>query len=781
MSYSKPDSNNGEAHKLVNITPEYFVNRHDIESIIPSIRQIADFSTLKEDSIKEIMNEKVFNFIPGTIPVILDAKANDFISKLKSERNRFKRQKTINNANPKSKDDDHDDDNKMEIDSDDNTDDSGIKRKVESKEKNLIELQQFANSIRSNLNEQILTVSISKFPNYSNVIIEKLLKKIIQEFLIDEFIQKYKDTQYNISYKWTVSNFENLENKIIYVKFEFSPKKSSSEKSIINEGFVNLNQDRDIKKSFLLHVFLKFISIMQGLKLENHVRDEYNRNRSFTTSLQVSCERNTDKLIKMITNEGDKSPVAKDNEDKKEDDHEDDQEDDTGNNKEDNSSNEDDDQKISEQQKEAEESIESSISKAISASEFEGTVQFQQELHNYTNDLIKHSRQEVKDDGEDSDSDEKYKVNLKELADLPKTMVPQIVEDIKNFRLGIIRIEKKKQAKKLLEEKKRSKAQIKKMYMSIRESRKKDGRGDLMDIDDDEDDDENDNEHEEMISDTEYENMKEDEQQEKIEKEFLRQEAHLKYLEQQTKAKLVATLNDLQNYAADLEQNLQKKYLDDYDVIFGDEDSEQPNLDVSKVQNSELIKTIESYNLNHSTYIHKRNISRMAEEKQDKAERKEEEKREKSQQEAGDFLNSVLGSNVQENAKQAALFKLNIKVSKEEKSAENTTMHNEGISKLEEPEDEDMTEENSASDPVYLKAGDKLPDIVKGMVPFMNDLLVEYLGMTEEELTGFLTNAIIEKESKESISEEVSNFLDDDTEAFMEKLWCKLEEESNKV
>lgn len=786
--------------EVVNVPPKYFINNDDVKSIAPALKSVADFSAIDSEKYSQKRNttdieyqdleKDPWNYIPGTIPLILDSKSESLIKQLTDERNRFKRQKTQGRLQLKTTEAAEGDATQ--------TANSGLESQLNKKveEIHFIELHKFTQSVKENLNQQILSLSITKFPKYSNNITEKFLNSVITDFLIPEFNKNHKYS-YHITYKWSSSNNDNSEYRIIYIKFEILT--DSKKIAPVYSDFVNLDDNTEFKYEFLKNVFINFLDIMNGLKLSYRFKDEFNRNKVISTKLNVAYENNTDKLIqvakgKIKLNEDEKTDNLK-----KSDESEGEKDNSTPGEAKNEKKNEDGTEidKVNTEK--------TTVSKTEEDQKDNLGVQstFVKDARSKILELLKQLMENTAEEEDPSDySDISHKVNLKELSDLPKRMVPQIIEDIKNFRLSIIKIEKKKQAKKLAEDRRRAKLQIKKMYLSIKQAKKKgrnSGDAEEMDIDDEDDDDYDEGQQDEDMSDSEYENIREDAEQEKIEKEFLRQEAQMKHIESLTKRKLLSKFKEVDNYASEVESRLKSNF-EDYEILFaGHEDQDEVSfqkhiysLDQSKLHNAQISNLINMYHTNKSSYLQMRTIEKIEEEKRDEEDRHKEIKEKASQEQSLNFLSSVLGSSgvtVSQEPSTATSLSIAEAPATAVANASKAPIKLQIKQKIQpdQPEEQKQAAENKPviesinfDSVAYKLSNGKLSQLVKKIKPFVDELLIEYLGMTEDDLVAFITSSIENRKPKAEIVNELTETFDEDTEVFMEKLWRKLEDETIK-
>lgn len=336
-----------------------------------------------------------------------------------------------------------------------------------------------------------------------------------------------------------------------------------------------------------------------------------------------------------------------------------------------------------------------------------------------------------------------YTVNLKELSDLPKKMIPQLEEDIRTFRTNIYEVERKKQARKLQEERRRAKLQIKKMLFPITKSEKsKDQASEDEDMESEDD----------GMTDLQYEEMLQNQIQERAEFEYKKALSRIKLEETNTYKMLLAKADSLKHYEEDIENSKKGSYLKDYELMFGDEDNEEEFANIAKLENNDLKALVNRYKRDKAAFAQTRLTAKLKEEALDKEDREQEKKE-------GDIP-------VQDDKnKEKGVFKLLLKKSKANDIPEDM--------KEEPPVQKSLSIDEAK---FYSRSSEEIAKAVAESERFMFSLFEEFLGVEEVELANFIMSSVKEKKPVSEIVQELENVLDDEAEVFMERYWRKLEE-----
>jgi hypothetical protein len=142
-----------------------------------------------------------------------------------------------------------------------------------------------------------------------------------------------------------------------------------------------------------------------------------------------------------------------------------------------------------------------------------------------------------------------YVIDENELKDIPKDVLPQLVKDIKEFRLKALENERKKREKEVLEEKKRSKAQLRKLFEKFQNDSNE------MVEDDEESDDDEDND----LTDEQYEEARIQRENANMLKRFNEKLRHVE-AEQRRNKYIIEDLNEAKNYESTFDKALRPEY-----------------------------------------------------------------------------------------------------------------------------------------------------------------------------------------------------------------------------
>jgi len=148
-----------------------------------------------------------------------------------------------------------------------------------------------------------------------------------------------------------------------------------------------------------------------------------------------------------------------------------------------------------------------------------------------------------------------YQVDESELHDLPPELLPQLRKDIKDFRLKVLENEKKKREKESLEEMKRSKIQLRKLFEKFK------NEDNQMVEDDEESDDEDDDDDEEGggVTDEQYEAMRIEKENQEVLRKY-NERVKLVLSEQRRNQYLIEELEDLKQYESSLDKTIYPEY-----------------------------------------------------------------------------------------------------------------------------------------------------------------------------------------------------------------------------
>lgn len=144
-----------------------------------------------------------------------------------------------------------------------------------------------------------------------------------------------------------------------------------------------------------------------------------------------------------------------------------------------------------------------------------------------------------------------YVIDENELKDLPKDVLPQLVKDIKEFRLKALENEKKKREKEVLEEKKRSKAQLRQLFEKF--------QNDSDRIIEDDDDDDSDDGEEDDLTDEQYEELRVKKENAEMLRKFNDKLRQVEAMQRRNKD-LAIDLEDLKKYKTSLDKTIRPEY-----------------------------------------------------------------------------------------------------------------------------------------------------------------------------------------------------------------------------
>ncbi|CCH42021.1 U1 small nuclear ribonucleoprotein [Wickerhamomyces ciferrii] len=211
----------------------------------------------------------------------------------------------------------------------------------------------------------------------------------------------------------------------------------------------------------------------------------------------------------------------------------------------------------------------------------------QEGLRNKINELLEGSKLEKPiDHGLD------YKIDEMELIDLPQDVLPQLYKDIKEFRLKVLENERKKRAKESLEELKRSKGQLRKLFEKFQNE-----ESEIVEDDDDSSD-------EDDLNDEDYEKEQINLQKEEMLKNYNNKLKVVEH-EESYNQELIEKFNDLNNYERSLNKDINGMELGQFkpsnrdkimeeDMDSKDREEEKHQLEIK----SQSMNFLESININ---------------------------------------------------------------------------------------------------------------------------------------------------------------------------------------
>lgn len=149
---------------------------------------------------------------------------------------------------------------------------------------------------------------------------------------------------------------------------------------------------------------------------------------------------------------------------------------------------------------------------------------------------------------EKTNTDLDYVIDENELKDLPSELLPQLIKDIKEFRLKALENEKKKREREVLEEKKRSKAQLRKLMEKFQS-----------DSNHMVEDDESDEEEDDDLTDEQYEEQRIKKENADMIKRFGEKSREVEFLQRKNRA-ILEDLEELKSYESTLDKTLRSEY-----------------------------------------------------------------------------------------------------------------------------------------------------------------------------------------------------------------------------
>ena len=142
-----------------------------------------------------------------------------------------------------------------------------------------------------------------------------------------------------------------------------------------------------------------------------------------------------------------------------------------------------------------------------------------------------------------------YVIDEEELRGVPQDALPQLIKDIKEFRLKVLENERKKREKEVLEEKKRSKAQLRKLFEKYQSDSDR-----MVEDDDDESDEEDDD-----LTDEQYEELRIKKENADMLKKFRDKLRSVESIQRRNKD-VLRELEELRNYEQSLDKTLKPEY-----------------------------------------------------------------------------------------------------------------------------------------------------------------------------------------------------------------------------
>ncbi|ODV98053.1 hypothetical protein PACTADRAFT_31465 [Pachysolen tannophilus NRRL Y-2460] len=348
-------------------------------------------------------------------------------------------------------------------------------------------------------------------------------------------------------------------------------------------------------------------------------------------------------------------------------------------------------------------------------------------------------------DGKDSVASDllNYKIDQKELVDVPKPLVEEVKKNIIDFRLKVFKDEKAKREKELVADKKKSRLKLKKLFADI--SKANNTKNDSKSFDDYEDDDDElmaeGYDEDDELNDEEYEKLRKAKEEDLIEQKFLNREKLLKQKENKRLAYIEKTTREIINYDQ-LISTQREKFLKEF--VNG------------LTQSNKIDNNLTKFYLNHQNYLKFRSDVKSNEERLDDIDRKEEEQEMFAKAQANEFLSSFNPGNENGEEKKAQPVKLVINKNKEQK-------------------EEVQQEKQEKAEKSLLKNNTKLISELEAKI---ESLTMEYLGVKEPQLIQFILNFVVENYpgSKEGLVKELYETLDEDSEIVADQLWNFLKE-----
>ncbi|QPG73235.1 hypothetical protein FOA43_000542 [Brettanomyces nanus] len=223
-----------------------------------------------------------------------------------------------------------------------------------------------------------------------------------------------------------------------------------------------------------------------------------------------------------------------------------------------------------------------------------------------------------------------YRVDPSDLSDVPSYMVDSVRQNVIDFRLQVIQLEKKEREKRQLEDKRKTKLKLRQLFNELNNQSAKD-QGDKMEVDELEnnlEDEDNENENDDDLDDEEYEKKVQAEKKQRLEREYNKELQLSQKKEAKRKQLYERFINEVEHhvYMSKVIPKSREKFLKSF---------------VSNVHDSDnTIDRNHEYYTRHNNYLKYRSKPKEKEEEEDDKDRKEENNDRATSSEANKFIAS---------------------------------------------------------------------------------------------------------------------------------------------
>ncbi|OWB83466.1 hypothetical protein B5S33_g2096 [[Candida] boidinii] len=357
----------------------------------------------------------------------------------------------------------------------------------------------------------------------------------------------------------------------------------------------------------------------------------------------------------------------------------------------------------------------------------------------------------------------KENIDPKELIDIPSDMIETVKENIINFRLQVINLEKKNRNEQILNDKKNSRMKLKRLFTDLKEDSKSksdikmgNNNGDEGDEDDETEDTTNGGDD---ITDEEYERLQEVRRNKQIEQAYSMREKEVIKRDQ-------ARINEYNNFEKFLKHEV---YMN---KLIPEKREKFLNNFVNNVKDiNNTIDSNISYYKNHKNYLSYRNKVKLEEERLDDLDRDAEAKETNAGQKTSDFISKFDRG---KSASTGVKIVLKKQAKKDTESEEDMVVQEQEIEKEEEDntaEGESGKEEEEIKAQQETQESDSEANVVErnlGAVETkVSAIVTGYLGFEEDSLVEFIIDFIKGKQKKDD-SEAFKNFVEELSETLDE-------------
>ncbi|OWB70373.1 hypothetical protein B5S31_g50 [[Candida] boidinii] len=356
----------------------------------------------------------------------------------------------------------------------------------------------------------------------------------------------------------------------------------------------------------------------------------------------------------------------------------------------------------------------------------------------------------------------KENIDPKELIDIPSDMIETVKENIINFRLQVINLEKKNRNEQILNDKKNSRMKLKRLFTDLKEDSKIKPDTKMGNNNHNEDDDDDDDETEDItnggddITDEEYERLQEVRRNKQIEQAYSIREKEVIKRDQ-------ARINEYNNFEKFIKHEV---YIN---KIIPEKREKILNNFVNNVKDiNNTIDSNISYYKNHKNYLSFRNKVKLEEERLDDLDRAEEAKEASAGQKTNDFI-SMFDKGKSTSTGVKIILKKQAK-----KEAESEEVIEEQEPEIENKEENSTAEGESEGEPEQTK---EQPDTqesdnivernLDAVQTKVSAIINKYLGFEEDSLVEFIVDFIKGKQEKDD-SEAFNNFVEELSETLDE-------------